>query len=30
MRKILFVMLSVFALALNAQNSVYDFKVVCF
>ncbi len=27
MRKILFVMLSVFALALNAQNSVYDFKV---
>ncbi|MBR1941647.1 MAG: glutathione peroxidase [Bacteroidaceae bacterium] len=27
MRKILFVMLSVFALVLNAQNSVYDFKV---
>ena len=27
MRKFLFVMLSVFALALNAQNSVYDFKV---
>ena len=27
MRKILFVMLSVFALALNAQNNVYDFKV---
>ncbi|MBR3627185.1 MAG: glutathione peroxidase [Bacteroidaceae bacterium] len=27
MRKILFVILSVFALALNAQNSVYDFKV---
>ena len=27
MRKFLYVMLSVFALALNAQNSVYDFKV---
>ncbi len=27
MRKFIFVMLSVFALALNAQNSVYDFKV---
>ena len=27
MRKFLFLMMSVFALALNAQNSVYDFKV---
>ena len=27
MRKILFLMMSVFALTLNAQNSVYDFKV---
>ncbi len=27
MRKILFLMMSVFVLALNAQNSVYDFKV---
>jgi glutathione peroxidase len=27
MRKFIFLMLSVFALALNAQNSVYDFKV---